>query len=87
MNWPSWSRDSKSVFVAVDYVRAGLSHSIVRVGISDQKTEMVAPLADVRYTSFFFWDSGWFGLTPDDRPVTTLDKGIAEIYAFDLEYK
>lgn len=87
LNWPCWSRDSKSIFIRADYIRPGLENSVIRVGIGDKKTEMVASLAGIRTTSFFFWDSGWFGLTPDDRPITTLDTGIAEIYAFDLEYK
>jgi Tol biopolymer transport system component len=86
LNWPSWSRDSKSIYLEASYI-PNVGDSLVRVGIVDHKVEVITPLNDVRYTAFYFWNVGWFGLTPDDRPITTLDTGIEEIYAFDLEYK
>jgi Tol biopolymer transport system component len=80
--WPCWSRDSKFV-----YAQDG--GSLVRVAISDHKKEQIASLQGLPFTSYYFdrVGSGWFGLTPDDRPLTTRDTGIQEIYAFDLEYK
>ena len=86
LNWPSWSRNSKSIYVNARYIQ-GIRDCLVRVGIIDHKSEVVAPLSNVRYTSFYYWNVGWFGLTPDNRPITTLDTGVEEIYAFDLEYK
>jgi len=86
LDWPSWSRDSKSVYLAASYIQ-DFGESLVRVGMEDHKAEVIAPLNDVRYTAFYYWNVGWFGLTPDDQPLTTLDTGIEEIYAFDLEYK
>lgn len=81
VSWPSWSRDSKALYVAQ-------SDGIVRVAIPGGQVEKVAPLPDFPTTAFFFdrWGDGWFGITPDGRPITTRDTGIEEIYAFDLEY-
>jgi Tol biopolymer transport system component len=80
--WESWSRDSKFV-----YSMAG--DSLVRIEVSSRKRENVASLAGFRSTAYGqdMWDHGWFGLSPDDRPVTTRDTGVEAIYAFDLEYK
>jgi len=85
VNWPSWSHDSKSIYAEATI--PNVSDSLVRIGIEDHETEVIAPLNEVRNTAFHYWHIGWFGLTPDDRPITTLDTGIEEIYAFDLEYK
>jgi Tol biopolymer transport system component/DNA-binding winged helix-turn-helix (wHTH) protein len=86
LDWPSWSRDSKSIYVEAGHIQ-NAADSLVQVGIDNHKAKMITPLNAVRYTAFFYWNGGWFGLTPDDRPMTTLDTGIEEIYAFDLEYK
>jgi len=80
--WQCWSRDGKFV-----YAQDG--DSLVRVAIADHKKEQIASVKGFRSTAYFMdkWDEGWFGLTPDGRPITTRDTGIQEIYAFDLEYK
>ena len=46
-------------------------------------------LKGFRATTYYFdrFNLGWYGLAPDDRPITTRDTGIAEIYAFDLDYR
>jgi hypothetical protein len=51
--------------------------------------EQIASLQGFRGTAYYLdkWNTGWFGLTPDNRPITTRDTGIEELYAFDLEYK
>ena len=79
--WPCWSHDSKFVYVSDD---SRMTYD--RIAISNHKREQVASVTGVRTTSYFYW-GGWLGLTPDDQPITTIDTGIAEIYAFDLEYK
>lgn len=79
-NWPNWSHDSKSV-----YAMLAANRSAVRVNISDRKVQQVASFSG--FPSITVGFSFWFGLTPDDRPITTRDTGIEEIYAFDLEYK
>jgi len=82
IGWASWSRDSKFVY-ATD------GESVVRIAISDHKMEQIVSLAGFRTTTYYFDRVGyyWLGLTPDNRPLTTRDTGIEEIYAFDLEYK
>jgi Tol biopolymer transport system component/DNA-binding winged helix-turn-helix (wHTH) protein len=80
--WECWSRDSKFVYsIAGD--------SLIRIEVSSHKPENVTSLAGFRSTAYLVdrWDVGWFGLSPDDRPVTTRDTGVEAIYAFDLEYK
>ena len=80
--WPNWSPDSKFIY-GVD------GNSLVRINVSNHKAEQIAPTPKFPSTGFFVdqWGGGWFGITPDGRPVTTRDTGIEEIYAFDLEYK
>jgi len=80
--WPSWSRDSKFVYVQDN-------NSLVRVAIADHKKEQSASLKGFRGAAYLLdkWNQGWFGLAPDGRPISTRDTGIQEIYAFDLEYK
>jgi Tol biopolymer transport system component len=80
--WECWSRDSKFVYsISGD--------SLIRIEVSSHKPENVTSLAGFRSTAYLEdrWDVGWFGLSPDDRPVTTRDTGVEAIYAFDLEYK
>ena len=76
--WPNWSHDSRFVYVAT-------GGWMSRVSISDRKVEQIFSTVGVPLTAVGI--SGWWGLTPDDRPITTRDTGIEEIYAFDLEYK
>ncbi len=80
--WESWSGDSRFV-----YTMAG--DSLIRIEISSRKPEKVASLVGLQSiaTGQDMWGYGWFGLSPDDRPVTTRDTGVKAIYAFDLEYK
>jgi len=80
--WESWSRDSRFVY-SMD------GDSLVRIEVSSHKREDVASLVGFRSTANGqdMWDHGWFGLSPDDTPITTRDTGVEAIYAFDLEYK
>jgi len=80
--YPAWSHDSRFVY-AVNWKEL----AVLRFNVTDHKVEQVASLKGFRSTAYLFWDFGWYGLTPDDRPITTRDTGIEEIYAFDLEYK
>jgi Tol biopolymer transport system component len=81
-SWPAWSHDGKFVYALN---QEGVS--LVRFNVTDYRMEQVASLKGFRYTAYFWWNDGWFGLTPDDRPITTRDTGIEEVYAFDLEYE
>jgi len=81
LRWPSWSHDGKSVFaMAGDW--------LIRIDVASHKRENVASILGFRSIAYGQdkWDGGWFGLSPDDRPVTTRDTGVEAIYAFDLEY-
>ncbi len=82
VGWPSWSRDSKFVY-------ATNGDALIRVAVADHKKEQITSLNGFRATAYLMdkWNQGWFGLAPDNRPITTRDTGIQEIYAFDLEYK
>jgi WD40 repeat protein len=80
--WPAWSHDSNFVYV-VNRER----NSLVRFNVADHRMEQIASLQGFRSTAYLNWWLGWFGLTPDDRPITTRDTGIEEIYGFDLEYE
>ena len=82
VGWPTWSHDSRFV-----YVENLNEASLVRINVADHSMEQVASLKGFLSTAYRLWDFGWYGLTPDDRPITTRDTGIEEIYAFDLEYK
>jgi DNA-binding winged helix-turn-helix (wHTH) protein/Tol biopolymer transport system component len=82
IGWPSWSHDGKSVFAQAD-------DWLIRIDVASHKRENVASLHGFRSTAYALdrWDGGWYGLAPDDRPITTRDTGIEALYAFDLEYK
>jgi Tol biopolymer transport system component/DNA-binding winged helix-turn-helix (wHTH) protein len=86
--WPCWSRDSKFVYAFRD---SSFRHSIsvVRFAMSDHKIEEIVSSNDFQSTAYFIerWDSGWFGVNPDGRPISTRDASIEEIYSFDLQYK
>jgi len=76
-NWPNWSHDSKYV-----YVLLYAENSVARVRLSDHKLERLVSLQGFPYAS-----RAWVGVTPDGRLMMTRDKGIEEVYAFDLDYK
>ena len=80
--WECWSHDGKFVY-------AQNGNSLIRVNVSTRAREQIASLSGFRSTAYYLdrFDAGWFGLSPDDRPITTRDTGIEGIYAFDLEYK
>ncbi len=79
LGWPSWSHDSQAVYFLC-------ARKLCRVDLADHTKREIADLQNFPNTSFFFGAAGWFGLTPDDRPLSTRDTAIHEIYAFDLEY-
>jgi hypothetical protein len=64
----------------------GLDGGMVRIGIPNGEAEKIGSFPGL-VTAFRMGGAGWFGITPDGRPLTTLDTGIEEIYAFDLEYE
>jgi len=83
LGWESWSRDSRFV-----YGHDG--DSLLRVEVSNHKKEKIASLSGFRSTAYYLdvrSGDGWYGLDPNDRPITMRDTGIQGLYAFDLVYK
>ena len=75
--YPCWSRDSQYV-----YFLLGRSQKpgVMRVRVSDGRTEQVASLTDFQQTGYFGF---WLGLAPDDSPLLLKDTGTQEIVALD----
>lgn len=78
LGWLNWSHDGLYVYV-LDF-RGKVA--VVRIRISDRKTEQVVELKD-------FITTGRYGscltLAPDDSPVLLRDAGSQDIYALDWE--
>jgi Tol biopolymer transport system component len=73
---PKWSRDSNYIYALDAHVPQ--KTAIVRIRISDSKTQNVADLSGLRQAGM-----GWIGLGPDDVPLTVREAGTEEIYALE----
>jgi WD40 repeat protein len=78
MGWLNWSKDGLSVYV-LHYKGRG---AVLRIRISDHKTEQVADLNNFVTSGRY---GGWLGLAPDDSPLLLLDAGTQDLYALDWE--
>jgi Tol biopolymer transport system component len=78
VNCPTWSHDSKYIYLD-SYER---EPSLSRIRVSDAKLELIMTLKGVRRTGL---GSEWSGLTPDDSPLILRDIGSQEIYALDWD--
>jgi hypothetical protein len=78
MSWPSWSHDSRYLYV--------IHGSVWKFRVPDGPAELARDLSIIDTTVPIF-SGGWFALTPDDRIVVLRDRGIDELYALDLEYR
>lgn len=76
--FPCWSRDHRHVY----YIQGTVNPAVMRVRVTDRKTEQVADLKDVRLTGFY---SLSLSLTPDDQPILTRDNGSQEIFALNWQ--
>ncbi len=78
MGWLSWSHDGHYVYV-LDYTG---QDAVVRIRISDHKTE---PVADLKS----FAAAGRYGrslsLAPDDSPLLLRDTGTQDVYSLDWQ--
>lgn len=70
-----WARNSKYLY----FVQQGKNPAVMRMRVSDQRTESVASLAGVRQTGLLA--SVAFTLDPEESPVILRDIGIQEIYS------
>ena len=81
LDWASWSRDGRSLFVSEGSAR-------VRLGIADGRREVVASFEGLRIVpSGGTVTSGgnWVGRAPDDSVITLRDLSVQEIFALDWE--
>ncbi len=76
LTFPSWSRDSKRVLFAD-------GDALFWVTIANHTKQKIVNVDASRPIT----PNPWYGLGPDDQPMSTRDITAEEIYAFDLEYK
>jgi hypothetical protein len=78
LGWLNWSKDGQSLML-LDLSGAG---AVIKVRLSDGKTERVLDLKD-------FVGTGYFGsslsLAPDDSPLLLKEAGSQDIYSLDWE--
>ena len=76
LGYPTWARDSASVFVLEDGRR-------VRYRIADGRREVVHSFEGLRLANR--WFGTWVGHAPDGSILALRDTGIDEIFALELE--
>ena len=79
LTWPNFSQDSRYLYV----LSAHGASAVLKIRLSDGKTERVADLKDFVYTGHFI--DGWLSLAPDDSPLLFRDAGTSDVYALDWE--
>jgi eukaryotic-like serine/threonine-protein kinase len=77
-----WSRDSQSICYFASPPAPAVP-GVYRIRVADHKVGLVASTKALRTAGGFF--STWYGLAPDDSPLTVRDAGSQEIYALDWE--
>ncbi len=75
--WPSWSHDSKYVYVQD-------SSDIIRVDVATGTVKKILNIANIPMTGVSL--PNWFDLTPDDKIMILRSMGTREIHALQLEY-
>jgi Tol biopolymer transport system component len=75
LSFPTWSRDSLSLFLSEGEAR-------IRVVAADGRRAAVATFDGLRRP---VTTGGWVGRTPDDSVITLRDLGLQEIFALDWE--
>ena len=78
-SWPNFSRDGQYVFV----LTAKGASAVLKIRLTDGKTEQVADLKSFVYTGHIV--DGWLSLAPDDSPLLFRDAGTSDVYALDWE--
>ncbi len=76
LSWLNWSHDSQYVYV-LDFRG---KDAVVRIRISDRKTEQVVDLRNFNTVGRY---GGWLALTPDDSPLILHDTGTQDVYSVD----
>ena len=78
MGWLEWSKDGQYL-QAADGSGTG---AIIRIRLSDHKTERVVDLKNFATAGFF---GQWFAVAPDDSPIMLRNAGTQDVYALDWE--
>ena len=78
LSWLNWSHDGQYVYV-LDYRG---KNAVVRIRISDRKTELVADLKNFATAGRY---GGSLSLTPDDSPLLLRDTGTQDVYSVDWQ--
>lgn len=76
LSWLNWSHDSQYVYV-LDYRS---KTAVVKIRISDHKTQQVADLTNFATTGRY---GGALALAPDDSPLLLRDTGTQDVYSVD----
>jgi len=71
-----WSKEGKYVYA----VSVLTENAVVRIRISDHKSEQVVDLKN-----FMITNDDWLALAPDDSPLLLRDTGTYDVYALDWE--
>jgi len=81
--FPSFSHDGKYIYFlgGVGGVGGVSGANVMRVRVSDGKTEQVASLKDFQMTGFY---GLWLGLTPDDSPLLLKNTGTQDVVSMDF---
>ena len=78
ISWLNWSKDGQYVYV-LDFRGKG---TVLRIRISDHKTEQVVDLKDFSSAGRY---GGSLALAPDDSPLMLRDTGTQDVYSLDWE--
>jgi Tol biopolymer transport system component len=77
--WPNFSRDSQYLYA----LTAHGASAVLKIRLTDGKTERVADLKSFVYTGHFV--DAWLSLAPDDSLLLFRDAGTSDVYALDWE--
>jgi Tol biopolymer transport system component/DNA-binding winged helix-turn-helix (wHTH) protein len=80
VGFPTWSRDSHSIYV----LRVQDNPGVLRIPASGGVAERIADLKGIYYTGYY---TVWLGLDPTDAPLLLRNIGTSDIYALALEQK
>lgn len=78
LSWLNWSHDGQYVYV-LDFRG---NNAVVRIRVSDHRTEQVADLKNFAATGRY---GGCLSLAPDDSPILLRDAGTQDVYSVDWE--
>ncbi len=80
VDWPTWSKDSRSIY----FLRSLKDHGVIRVSIQTGKIERVVDLKGFQTAG---WIGLWVGLDSTDAPLLLRNVGSEDIYALTLDRK